>query len=459
MGLDPLLSASGITVILCVVAGAVVIRFARRRYEEIPGEYRFAVYPTILIALSLVFTIVAGLASLLYAITTQPFYYTLAISMSGVIGLVLVLAALLALEKYWLTIPSVLLFAVGQVATWGTPALEPGSFNFMITMIVNSILNFAPIFLFGYLWWRTRKTTTFGLFTSFLLLGTYGIIRGMLEGLAAHLIWMRLLGLALLIVCFLLYERPVGAEIVGYALSVVVVSAEGVWILMFWDIVLLETLIFTAATAIASSLLLISAVYLWGRYRENPHYSTLLLFLFFALDGIGYIAYIISEFGMLPLRTVTFCLSVLATSCITASAIYAMEWRGATLLPFIFSLPLVTITLLWFPTLAEPTGHSLFPASAIYWSMAGLNILFAIIPVVLYLSLFRGLSPEPGAGRAKALGLAIGLLLMAPAFITAIPVLVRSGVRILSSAVFFLALTGYLDKAIYGEYLAKEGAA
>jgi len=451
MGLDPLLSTSGITVILCIVAGAIVVRFAMRRYEEIPGEYRFAVYPTILIALSLVFTIVAGVASLLYAITAQPFYYTLAISMSGVIGLVLVLAALLALEKYWLIIPSTLLFAVGQVATWSAPTLEPGSINLVITMIVNSTLNFAPVVLFAYLWWRTRKTTTFGLFSSFLLLGAYGTMRGMLGGLVTYFIWMRLLGLALLIVCFLLYERPVSAEIVGYALSIVVVSAEGVWILMFWDIVLLETLIFTAATAIASSLLLISAVYLWGRYRETPHYSTLLLFLFFALNGLGYIAYVISEFGMLPLRTVTFCLSILATSCITASAIYAMEWRGATLLPFVFSLPLITITLIWFPTLAEQAGHSTFPASAIYWSMAGLNILFVIIPIALYLSLFRGLSPEPGAGRAKALGLAIGLLLMAPAFITAVPVLVRGGVRILSSAIFLLALTGYLDKAIYGE--------
>jgi len=453
MGLDPLLSTSGITVVLCVIAVVVVVNFALRRYKEIPGEYRFAVYPTILVALSLVFTLLAGVSSMLYALTGQTiqFYYTLAISMAGVIGFVLVLAALLALEKYWVIIPTTLVFILGQVTLWISPSFEPGTINFIITMVVNTALNLIPVVLFGYLWYISRKTTTFGLFSSFLLLSLYGIIRGMHAEIAVYLVWMRLLGLALLIVCFLMPERPVNAELIGYALSILVVSAQGVLILMYMDIVTQETLIFASATAVASLPFLASTSYLWGRYREIPHYSTLLLFLFFLLTGFGYFTYTLSEFNIMPLRTLTFCLSLLATSCITASAIYALEWRGVTLLPFLLSIPLITITLIWFPFLAEETGHILFPASAIYYTMAAVNVVFVILPIGLYLALYRRLSPEPGAGRAKALGLAIGLIFMAPGFIRIIPELIRGAIRIFSALTFLLALTGYLDKVIYGE--------
>jgi hypothetical protein len=224
---------------------------------------------------------------------------------------------------------------------------------------------------------------------------------------------------------------------------------------MWFDLVPFAELFFTAATQIAAGIAFVSAAYLWGRYRQTPHTSTFLLFGFFLFIAIGYTLFVIDVFARfvpalawIPpvIGTLGTYLGFIGVAFAASSAIYAMEWRTLTLLPFLIAVPLTIIAVLFFPTISHPGGADAFPANIFWWTTIGLLSLFFFVPIILYSLIYSRLRNEPFSGRGKALGLAIGLLLIFPAHITFVPIFVRATIRVLAFTILLIALTGWLDR-------------
>jgi hypothetical protein len=329
--------------------------------------------------------------------------------------------------------------------------------NTIIMVLVVAILGFGPAILYGYLYLKTKKTTVFSLFIGILLISISGTARGMspLNPFAPVLSWIGLFGYAIITVGFLLPELNIGGEFLGYTTALVIMAAQVVWTLMWYDLVPLPELFFTAATQIAAGLSFISAAYLWGRHRKSPHASTFLLSGFFLFIAIGYILYVIDvlarfvpELVWVPpvIGTLGTYLGFIGVAFAAASAIFAMEWRTLTLLPFLIAVPLAIIAILFFPDISHPGVADLFPANVFWWSTVGLLSLFFFIPIILYALIYSRLRKELFSGRGKALGLALGLLLIFPAHITFVPIFIRASIRILAFVLLLIALTGWLDR-------------
>ena len=60
--------------------------------------------------------------------------------------------------------------------------------------------------------------------------------------------------------------------------------------------------------------------------------------------------------------------------------------------------------------------------------------------------IYTRLRHEPFSRRGKALGLAIGLLLIFPAHITFVPITIRVAIRVLAFTLLLIAFTGWLDR-------------
>jgi hypothetical protein len=462
MGLDPITANSGAVALISIIGTIVISRFALRRFREVPSEYRFATYPTILVAIAFIFLALGGISGILDAFLPigDIVQYRVTMTMIMTASLMLTLASLWAIEKRVWSIPIFIFYTIGAVAIWVSPTV-PISGIFMILMVTAiSVLSFGPAILFGYLWFtsKPRKTTIFSLFIGILLISIAGTIRGMSALLPVVFVlnWMGLFGYAIITVAFLIPEQKFGGEFFGYTIAIVVMSAMVVWTLMWWDLVTFDILLFTGATQIAAGFSVLSAAFLWGRYKQSPHMSTGLLLGFFVFIAAGYILYVLDNFRLVVLElqlilppvigTLGTYLGFVGVAFVAASAIYAIEWRTLTLLPFLIAIPLTIIAVLFFPDLAH--NYSIFPANVFWWSTVGLLSMFFMIPIGLYLLLWWRLRDETTSGRGKPLGLAIGLLLIFPAHITFVPIEIRSALRIISFVILMLALTGWLDRLL-----------
>ena len=459
MGLDPITANSGAIALIAALGAIVVSRFAIKRYREVPEQYRFATYPTILVAVAFIFYALGAIAGVLDAITLLPdlFFYQVTITLVAFGNFMLAVAAVFAIERRKWAIPLFILFLIGLGSLWTTTSLPMAPLNLVIMILMVAILGFGPAILYGYLYSKTKKTTVFSLFIGILLISIAGTARGMspTNPLAPILSWVGLFGYAIITVGFLVSDRPVGGEFLGYTAAVVIMLAQVVWTLMWFDLVPLPELFFSAATQIAAGLSFVSAAYLWGRYRKLPHTSTFLLFGFFLFIAIGYTLYVIDVFARyVPVLswvphvvgTLGTYLGFIGVAFAAASAIYAMEWRTLTLLPFLIAVPLTLVAVLFFPNIAQPGGAIDFPANIFWWSTIGLLSIFFFIPIILYSLIYSRLRHEPFSGRGKALGLAIGLFLIFPAHITFVPIFIRSTIRILAFTILAIALTGWLDR-------------
>ncbi len=463
MGFDLNTAYNGAVVILALLATVSLFRFGIRRYREVPHEYRFATYPTLMVAVAFILITLGAFLGILDSIL---FFGDIIVAkligtLMGAGLFILTVASLWALELRKWSVIAFAILALGLYGIWTSPTmpfLPPLNTILMLVMLI--ILGLFPVFLYGYLYSKTKKTTVFGLFLGLFLVFLQGMTNAMpttppLDLLVLLLHLLGLFGYAIITVSFLLPERTVGGELFGYSIALVIAAVQALWTLMWFDFVPLPELYFATATQIAAAISFISAAYLWGRYRKLPHTSTFLLFGFFLFIAIGYVFFVVDMFvrfvpalSWIPsvVGTLGTYLGFIGVAFAAASAIYAMEWRTLTLLPFLIAVPLAIIAVLFFPDISRPGGAELFPANVFWWMTIGLLSLFFFIPIILYSLIYSRLRKEPFSGRGKALGLSIGLFLIFPAHITFVPIFVRATIRILAFTILLVALTGWLDR-------------
>ncbi|MFX1475428.1 MAG: hypothetical protein ACFFCO_08135, partial [Promethearchaeota archaeon] len=193
----------------------------------------------------------------------------------------------------------------------------------------------------------------------------------------------------------------------------------------------------------------IGASYTLERFLHRRFLTTGLIWGFFVCAAFSAYTRVMTDFPFgIYLGTVSWALTLLAGAFIAASAFNAMERKTAVLLPFIPLVSAVVAALLLFPDLADNWWITV-PRSLLYFGALAVGAIFLIVPIVMYVMLGRQLAPKPGTGRARAFGLAIGLVISIPSVINALPAIARGGAAALGTLLLVLAVTGTLDRILY----------
>jgi hypothetical protein len=472
-------TATGVpTAIVATIAALIVIRFALKRYIKTTGEYRFTTYPSLVVALGLGSYAFSGVAFFFYGLTAFDLYYKLGLGGQLSAAFFLSVTCFVALQKYWGIAIAAVFYVFGEFGIWVAPILSFLGFTPQFT-VPWLVLNVIPIIVFGYLAATTKRTTIVGLFAGSILLLIYGLLRGTIDVAGNLFYWVGLLAYGLILVCFLFPEQPFTVPFFGYAGVIVLLGVEAIWLLMFYDLytVDLGILIYSAALAIGVAFAGLGATHMYPRVRKEPHLSTLFVWIFFIVSALSGLTTIIWRFeaglepmlglppGTLNLGTLSWYLALFASAFMAASALYAMEWRAAALFPFIPTFASFIVTVALFANLrdiykSDPAAYLTYQATLL------IAAIFFLIPVIMYFIIGRRLSPERGSGRARAFGLAIGLIVLLPAGFLEAPIplpeitwLLIQGVCIFAGYTTLLAaVTGWLDKLLYRSKGAQQTA-
>jgi hypothetical protein len=263
------------------------------------------------------------------------------------------------------------------------------------------------------------------------------------------IVFLALMGPAMLAFTFLRPEQELSGELVGYgasfagpALVISGVYAQG----LLGDIVLTVVVI---VGSIAIMLAAGTAAYLYGRWRETKQLPTFLMLIAFALFAFGQLSGMLGNTGNLPETEAIYfeILSLgLALTLLSITSIFAAGYRSAGLLPFVFYVPVAILIIQGFPAPIEATFSNLI------WFIIPLLVMF-LLPVVLFGNVWRRMKKQNQPGRLRPLGIALGILLF---LVIRIPILLIGILGLdpgyalvtISYLVSWLALTGRLDRTL-----------
>ncbi|MFX1474627.1 MAG: hypothetical protein ACFFCO_03985, partial [Promethearchaeota archaeon] len=303
MGYSVFAASSAVVFGLSVVGVIVAVWFAFSRYRKTPEEYRFATYPTILIALALVFYALASLTDMLSTVfVTAELHLRVAVSMALLAGFVLTLAAFTAIGKTPYSLVFIIPVIIGMWFVWTSPIVALTTF-FPPIMLSWVLLNITPVCLFGYIWLKTRKTSVFGVFVGFLFLvfgalcrgisGAYPSLSGILW-LAIAILWV--CAISVIIVGFLFPDQPYRLRLLGYTGTIAVVALEFIWVLMFLDVLPFDTLIFATLMVFSAGFASIGASYTLERFLHRRFLATGLIWGFFVCAAFSAYTRVMTDF-------------------------------------------------------------------------------------------------------------------------------------------------------------------
>jgi hypothetical protein len=263
------------------------------------------------------------------------------------------------------------------------------------------------------------------------------------------IVFLALMGPAMLAFTFLRPEQEMTGELLGYGASF---AGPALVISGLYAQELLADIVLTILVIIGSIAIMLAAgtaAYLFGRWRENKQLPTFLLLLSFALFAFGQIVGILGNTGNLPmLESIYFEMisTALALTLLAITSIFAAGYRSAGLLPLVLFLPVAILIAQGFPTPIEQVFLS------IIWLAIPLLIMF-MVPVLLFGNVWRRMKQENAPGRLRPLGIAVGILLFLvikiPFLLLALPG-IDPGYALVTASFFvsWMALTGRLDRTL-----------
>ncbi|MFX0054662.1 MAG: hypothetical protein ACFFAX_13315 [Promethearchaeota archaeon] len=468
-----------------LVAAGTIITYSLRRSSQADAETKRAFRPLYLFALAMLVYAVGTFITFQEAATGRSFlvdfladyrgiyehfldylvfpYYTLfvilivevvilaiaasMITRRGYLGLVIVVIALISIILLFQSIDLVFIFRVSNRA----------DFLFSMGSLLRSAILLVVAIIFVWIAYDTRRGTaaamSFALVMQLLNLpDLYG------EGFAGFalpiygtyvIVFMALMGPAMLAFTFLRPEQEMTGELVGYgasfagpALVISGVYAQG----LLGDIVLTSiVLVGSFAIMLAAG----TAAYLYGRWRETKQLPTFLMLIAFALFAFGQLSGMLGNTNNLPTTEAIYfeILSLgLALTLLSTTSIFAAGYRSAGLLPFLFYLPVAILIVQGFPAPIETTFLELI------WFVIPLLIMF-LLPVILFGNVWRRMKKQNQPGRLRPLGIALGILLF---LVIRIPILLIGilgldpGYALVTVSYFvsWMALTGRLDRTL-----------
>jgi hypothetical protein len=355
-----------------------------------------------------------------------------------------------------------------------------------IWIAAGSLLLILPMALFGFLWRRTGRSTALGMFVGLILyyayylyytltlseyvlyLGFYIVRPEYFSEVDLYLALTRLMPIVLivgvtslsLIYWFFQYsDRKLGGEVVGYSLTIPVISVEFYIILLLLGSVPVQYATNLMISSAAAGAFILTGSYVYGRYRESRSKQTLALSLFAYFAGLDFLLFATGQdiyvlFGrQLWVDMIALPIGILSAGFFFMAAMYALDHPTMVLIPAAVIAPLVVLSILFSP----------LP----FWLlilMGGASIVLAVVPGVIFGALWRRMSKRKEKGRGRALGILLGfILIMVASPIEIMTAIVPDPITYLASYIallgtllafaasflFFLGISGRLDKWFY----------
>ncbi len=263
------------------------------------------------------------------------------------------------------------------------------------------------------------------------------------------IVFLALMGPAMLAFTFLRPEQEMTGELLGYGASF---AGPALVISGLYAQELMGDIILTILVVVGSFAIMLAAgtaAYLFGRWRENKQLPTFLLLLSFVLFAAAQIVGILGNTDNLPKLPSIYVemLSIaLALTLLAITSIFAAGYRSAGLLPLVLYLPAAILIAQSFPSPIEEVFVS------IIWLAIPLLVMF-MVPVLLFGNVWRRMKKQSAPGRLRPLGIAVGILLFLvikiPFLLIALPG-IDAGYALVTVSFFvsWMALTGRLDRTV-----------
>jgi hypothetical protein len=500
--MDPLETSQLIVAVAFLFAFVSTLQFYRSRISVTPVEQKGALTPTYIISIAFLvgsittFISVYSLALLpgLPPTFSQPYPNITAVYPGELVselatplfGFTLSLAVAAALKARRLYAFPVGLLIVSWVLVLFSPKHPLDDPFLSLYIAVVSLLLVVPMGLFGYLWRRTRRPTTFGMFIGLLLyylyylfnaqvtsqfIGSMGFYLVQSEYLGHVALYQTLVNFEVLAVfdavaslffvywCFRYSGKKLGGEVIGYSLTVPAIASEAFILLTTVGAAPIEYFITLSTMMVGAGIFILTGSYLYGRYKESRARQTLMLSMFSYFTGFSYFMSDIGQnlyiIAARPawVNLIAFPLGLITGGFLFLAGIYAIERPSLTFLPPTVIIPLLILSLILNP----------LP----FWmliTMAVAALLLTVVPGGIFGVLWRRMSKEKEKGRGRILGIFFGflfLLLSSPvligtsiiadpiAYMSSIIGITGSIVVLVGSLLFFLGISGRLDRWVY----------
>jgi hypothetical protein len=498
--MDPLQASTLMVAVAFAFAFVSTLRFYRRKVSITPVEQKGALIPTLVISLAFLVGFISSMLSFFSLLTLPPFptlmpppsidivypWELVAELVAPLFGFTISIAVVAALKRRRLyAIPSSLLIASYALSLLSPkhPLDDP---FLSLWIAAGSLLLVIPMVLFGYLWRKTKRPTSFGMFIGLLLyffyylynartvseyIGSLGFYLVPVEYFGHVELYQTLIGIAVLGVfdavtslffvywCFRYSEKKLGGEVIGYSLAVPVIASEVFLIILASGLVPIEYLMSLSMETVGAGIFILTGSYLYGRYRESKARQTLMLSMFSFFAGMSYLAFNIGQHIYLAvgrtswLDLVTLSLGMITGGFLFLASTYALEKPSLVLLPPVVIVPLFILALIFSPM---PLWLLVIMISA--------AMLMTVVPGALFGVLWRRMSKGKEKGRGRVLGIFFGfllLLLSSPVqilsatvpdpvlFVSSPIVLFGVFVAFLGSLIFYLGISGRFDRWYY----------
>ncbi|MHA2003715.1 MAG: hypothetical protein ACW960_06350 [Candidatus Thorarchaeota archaeon] len=467
-----------------VAAAGAIINYSRKRSSQADAETKRAFRPLYLFAIAMIvyaigtfitFQEAATGRSLLVDLLAEYFgaqllfeglvfpYYSLFVVLIVEIIILAVAASMITRQRY-LGLIVILVAIVGIIFLAQSIDLQ---LQYRVSIAANDLFNLGSFvrsavllvvaIVFVWIANDTRRGTTAAMSYALLmqLLNLPDLYGEGFGGIALPtygtyiIVFLALMGPAMLAFTFLRPEQEMTGELLGYGASF---AGPALVISGLYAQELLADIVLTILVIIGSIAIMLAAgtaAYLFGRWRENKQLPTFLLLLSFALFAFGQIVGILGNTGNLPMtESIYFEMisTALALTLLAITSIFAAGYRSAGLLPLVLFLPVAILIAQGFPLPIEEVFLS------IIWLAIPLLIMF-MVPVLLFGNVWRRMKQENAPGRLRPLGIAVGILLFLvikiPFLLLALPG-IDPGYALVTASFFvsWMALTGRLDRTL-----------
>jgi len=445
--------ASELFMAITLIIGAIIlVNYTKKRTAELSAEERrSAGQPLYLSAVGMLTLAIASTMNFLVVLNMAPLvvnatYYAFTL----VAATFFAVAALMILDYRKAIIIPILILAGGLIFVYAIAFMSLSVSMGMITGPVSLVLNLIPIALFLYLARKTGRITAIAL--AFLLIAY--ILQPIATtatdpSLIAGIVGLRLMGPALAILAFLKPDLGISVELFGYSTSINIV---GFWFSYALALGIADVQVFigVAMISIVSLLGFTLGTYTLSRYRASRNTATGLIGAYFFSAGIGHIIIALSAIGVLSGATneyLSAVIGILGMMFFNLSAFIALDWKRTSLLPVLLIVPTLMLMFFAFPApLVTVFGYSDLAGST--------NIIQILVPVGLYLMLWRRMKKAEVPGRNRPLFLAIGLILLIVGGIVATVVtgdsanvvaIAPASIILTAFAIFLAGITGRVD--------------
>lgn len=439
--------------ITLIISAIVLVDYTRKRTAELsPEERTSAGQPLYLSAIGIIVLAIASFYNYLIDLNAAELvinstYYAFTL----VAATFFAVAALMILDyRKAIVIPLVLL-AGGLIFTFAIAFMSFSVSMGMVAGPISLVLNLVPIFLFLYLARNTKRITAIALvflLVTYLLEPFISVVTD--PSLIAALIGFRLLGPALAILAFGRPDLGVSVELFGYSISINILSF---WFSYALAVGVADVYVFIGVAMISMVSLLgfTLGTYTLSRYRASRNMATALIGAYFFSAGIGHIIIALTKIDVLTGATNAYLsavIGIVGMMFFNLSAFIALDWKRSSLLPVLLIVPTIVYMIIVYPAeLSTVYGYSDISGTT--------NIIQILVPVSLYIMLWRKMKAAGAPGRNRPLFLAIGLILLIVAGIAAAIVtgdslevvhLVPASIILSAFAIFLVGITGYADK-------------